>query len=63
MPEKPEPNADNLSIVMSDLNMLSGVGGCERTEDEFRDLPAKGGFRMECVVPVGRYAIMEASAK
>ena len=63
MPEKPEPNACNLSVVMSDLNMLSGIGGCERTEGEFRDLLAKGGFRMECVVPAGRYCVIEASAE
>jgi len=62
-PEKPEPKAGNLSVVMSDLNMLSGIGGCERTEGEFRDLLAKGGFRMECVVPAGRYCLIEASAE
>lgn len=61
--EQPEPNGDNLSVVMSDLNMLSGGGGRERTEGEFRDLLAEGGFRMECVVPAGRYAVMEASAE
>lgn len=63
MPEKPGPNASNLSVVMSDLNMLSGIGGCERTEGEFRDLLAKGGFRMECVAPAGRYCVIEASAE
>jgi len=63
MPEKPELNACNLSVVMSDLNMLSGIGGCERTEGEFCDLLGKGGFRMECVVPAGRYCVIEASAE
>ena len=63
MPEEPELNADNISVVMSDLNMLSGAQGCERTEGEFRDLLAKGGFRMECVVPAGRYAVIEASVE
>ena len=63
MPEKSEPNIDNLSVVMSDLNMLSGIGGCERTEAEFCDLLAKGGFRMKCVVPAGRYCVIEASAE
>jgi hypothetical protein len=61
MPEA--PNADDLSVVLSDLNMLRSVGGCERTEGEFRDLLAKGGFRMECVVPAGRYAVIQASAE
>ena len=63
MPEKPEPSACNLSVVMSDLNMLSGIGGCERTEGEFRNLLAKGGFRIERVVPAGRYCVIEASAE
>lgn len=63
MPEKPEPSAGNLSVVMSDLNMLSGIGGCERRKREFRDLLAKGGFRMESVVPAGRYCVIKASAE
>lgn len=63
MPEKPEPSACNLSVVMSDLNMLSGIGGCERTEGEFRNLLAKGGFRIERVVPAGRYCVIEASTE
>jgi hypothetical protein len=62
IPDAPEPNADTLSAVMSDLNMLSGGGGCERTEGEFRALLAKAGFRLERVVPAGRYAVMESSA-
>ena len=63
MPEKPGPSACEISVVMSDLNMLSGIGGWERSEGEFRDLLAKGGFRMECVVPAGRYCVIEASAQ
>jgi ubiquinone/menaquinone biosynthesis C-methylase UbiE len=62
VPDKLEPNVENLSVVMSDLNMLGGIGGCERTESEFRDLLAMGGFHMKCVVPAGRYGVIEASA-
>lgn len=62
VPDKLEPNVENLSVVMSDLNMLGGIGGCERTESEFRDLLAMGGFHMKCVVPAGRYSVIEASA-
>ncbi len=62
VPEKLEPNADNISAVMSDLNMLGGPGGCERTESEFRELLAKGGFSMRRVVPAGRHSVMEAAA-
>ena len=63
MPEKPEPDACNLSVVMSDLNMLSGIGGCERTEGEFRDLLAKGGFRMECCGSRWPIRVIEAAAE
>jgi hypothetical protein len=62
VPDKLEPTVDNLSVVMSDLNMLGGIGGCERTESEFRDLLAMGGFHMKYVVPAGRYGVIEASA-
>jgi O-methyltransferase domain/Dimerisation domain len=62
VPDELEPTVDNLSVVMSDLNMLGGIGGCERPESEFRDLLAMGGFHMKCVVPTGRYGVIEASA-
>jgi hypothetical protein len=62
VPEKLEPNIDSRSVVMSDLNMLSGIGGCERTGSEFRGLLARGGFHMKRVVPAGRYGVIEAFA-
>ena len=62
VPDELEPIVANLSVVMSDLNMLRGIGGCERPESEFRDLLAMGGFHMKCVVPTGRYGVIEASA-
>jgi SAM-dependent methyltransferase len=61
VPEKLEPNADHLSTALSDLNMLRGPGGCERTEREHRELLAKGGFRMTRCVPAGRIAVIEAT--
>jgi len=63
VPEKLEPTADNVSAVLSDLNMLRGPGGCERTASEFRELLAKGGFRVRRVVPAGRYSVIEAAAE
>jgi len=63
VPEKLELTADNLSAVMSDLNMLRGPGGCERTESEFRGLLEKAGFRLERVVPCGRFSVIEAAAE
>ena len=62
VPDNLEPTVDNLYVVMSALSMLGGIGGCERTESEFRELLTVGGFQMKCVVPAGRYAVIEASA-
>jgi hypothetical protein len=61
MPNKLEPTADHLAAVLSDLNMLRGPGGCERTENEHRELLVKGGFRMTRIVPIGRLSVIEAA--
>jgi hypothetical protein len=39
------------SIAMADLNMLVNTGGRERTEAEFHELLAAGGFTLTTVVP------------
>lgn len=62
MPDKLEPKPDHLSVVLSDLNMLRGPGGCERTEREHRELLAKGGFQMTRVVAAGPLSVIEATA-
>jgi len=33
------------AIARSDLNMLIGTGGCERTQDQFRAMLHVAGFR------------------
>lgn len=63
MPTKLEATPDHLSVALADLNMLRGPGGCERTEGEFRDLLANGGFRMTRIVPFGRFGVIEAVAE
>lgn len=62
MPEKLEPGGGDRFVVLDDLNMLRGPGGCERTPSEFRALLAKGGFDMRRIVPTGRYSVIESSA-
>ena len=42
----------DLGTLLSDLNMLVNPGGRERTESEYRDLFAKGGFRLERTIPL-----------
>jgi hypothetical protein len=44
------PN-ENADAKLSDLNMLVGVGGRERTGDEFADLLARGGFALQSGTP------------
>jgi orsellinic acid C2-O-methyltransferase len=52
VPERLEASADHQAIVRSDLNMLIGPGGCERTEAEFRALLSSTGFRLEKVIAI-----------
>jgi hypothetical protein len=61
LPKKVEPKADHLEAVLSDLGMLRGLGGCERTESEHRDLLDNSGFLATRIVPAGRYSLIEAT--
>jgi SAM-dependent methyltransferase len=63
MPGRLEATPDHLAVTLADLNMLRGPGGCERTEDEHRELLAKGGFRMTRVAPFGRVSVIESVAE
>jgi O-methyltransferase domain/Dimerisation domain len=58
--EKLEARPEHLADVLSDLNMLRGPGGCERTESEHRALLAPSGFRVTRIVPAGPYSLIEA---
>jgi SAM-dependent methyltransferase len=61
VPENLEADPDAQDVVLSDLNMLRGPGGCERKASEFRALLVKSGFRMERALPTGRYFVIEAT--
>ncbi len=61
MPEMLADNAEHRSVALSDLNMLRGPGGCERTESEYRELFDKGGFKMIRVAPAGFFNVLEAT--
>jgi SAM-dependent methyltransferase len=63
MPARLEATPDHLAVALADLNMMRGPGGCERTEDEHRELLARGGFRMTRIVPFGRVSVIEAAAE
>ena len=61
MPENLMPNAEHLSAALSDLNMLRGPGGCERTEGEHRSLLSESRFQVTRIVPAGRLSLIEAT--
>jgi ubiquinone/menaquinone biosynthesis C-methylase UbiE len=60
MPESPAANDEDKAHVLSDLNMLRGPGGMERTEKQYRDLLKENGFGTTSIVPIGRFSVIEA---
>jgi DNA-binding HxlR family transcriptional regulator len=60
MPAPLSVKDEDKSHAMSDLNMLRGPGGLERTEKEYRDLLNENGFRPELIYPAGRFSVIEA---
>jgi SAM-dependent methyltransferase len=60
MPEKPAATDEDKAHAMSDLNMMRGPGGCERTERQYRELIEQGGFALAAVYPAGRFNVIEA---
>ena len=54
-------DAANPEVLFSDLNMLVGPGGRERSTDEYADLFAGAGFRLTRTIPTGTpWAVIEA---
>jgi hypothetical protein len=47
---------------MSDLNMLRGPGGLERTERQYRLLLEQSGFCQASLRLAGRFGVIEARA-
>ena len=54
MSETPGDNVSDRANALSDLNMLRGPGGAERTEREYRSLLAESGFKTNRTLPAGR---------
>ncbi len=55
-------SAAHKSIARSDLNLLIGVGGQERTEDEYRTLLRETGFQVNAVLAAGpTFSVIEAT--
>jgi hypothetical protein len=63
MPERLEPSPTHQAIARSDLNMLVGPGGRERTRAEFQALLASAGLSISRVIPAASaFSIIEAVA-
>ena len=62
MPEAPADDADPRASALSDLNMLRGPGGQERTAHEYAMLLNAAGFRIARIIPAGRFSLIEALA-
>ena len=61
MPEVPTASEDHRSHALSDLNMMRGPGGLERTPTQYKDLLKSAGFEVRRIVPAGRFAVIEAN--
>ena len=60
MPETPDMTNDDKAHAMSDLNMMRGPGGSERTKGQYRELLEQSGFALAAVHPAGRFNVIEA---
>ena len=60
MPEMPAATDEDKAHAMSDLNMLRGPGGLERTKAQYRELLEQSGFDRVAIYPAGRFNVIEA---
>jgi hypothetical protein len=62
VPQRLGASAAHRAIARGDLNMLVGLGGRERTEDEYRVLLDAAGLQIKAVLPAGRtFGVIEAA--
>ncbi|TYO62268.1 methyltransferase [Bradyrhizobium hipponense] len=59
MPESVTTDPQDRSCVMSDLNMLRGPGGCERTEAEYCRLAVLNGFALVGTTGIGSFSLIQ----
>jgi len=62
MPETPDMTDEDKAHAMSDLNMMRGPGGAERTRGQYRELLEQSGFALTAAHPAGRFNVIEARA-
>ena len=62
MPEHFSVLAHDQAIARSDLNMLVGPGGCERTQEKYRDLMKAAGLcATDLMTLTGGFSVLEAT--
>jgi O-methyltransferase domain len=59
MPERPAIDAQARECAMSDLNMLRGPGGFERTETEYLTLAESAGFAFAGTASAGSFSLIQ----
>jgi cyclopropane fatty-acyl-phospholipid synthase-like methyltransferase len=60
MPETPTMAVEDREQALSDLNMMRGPGGCERTKAQYRELLEQSGFDLVTTYSAGRFNLIEA---
>jgi hypothetical protein len=60
MPDMLENNGEHRAVAFSDLNMLRGLGGRERTKQEYTELLHASDFNLVNVHAAGRFHVIEA---
>jgi hypothetical protein len=60
IPEFPRVSEEDREQAMSDLNMLRGPGGLERTEKKYGRLLHDAGFQQLTIRPAGVFSVIEA---
>jgi ubiquinone/menaquinone biosynthesis C-methylase UbiE len=63
MPEFPGVSDAHREQAMTDLNMLRGPGGLERTEKKYRRLLEETGFHQMANYPAGLFSVIEARVR
>ena len=58
-PELATTETEDRTCAMSDLNMLRGPGGCERTEAEYRRLGVLAGFAFVGTSGIGSFSLVQ----
>jgi tRNA A58 N-methylase Trm61 len=60
MPEMPTMSDEDREQALSDLNMLRGPGGLERTKEQYHELLGRSGFDLVATYSAGRFNLVEA---